>query len=729
MHHRRWLTIAGFAIVLALVPSSRTAEQDLDTAARMDSSEAQAVATELAERFHSPFVGRLLLVVRGLPSPGSPDGRAAVETIRDELRKQPYVAAVISYADWHDDLFLGTDGGTFLIIGIRSQASVESLIPPLRANIATIQRALRARHPRATLELTGETPLNFDIRKASSDDARLAETRALPVILILLLVAFGSAISAALPLLMGWLAIIVTMGSAALVARYWHLSILVQNLATMLGLGLGIDYALLMVSRFREAIDATGDAKRAAEDATRIGGHTLLVSASTVAIGFAALMTVPISDIRSIGAAGFFVAVASLLMAVTMLPGILELLGHRIDMLRIPFLNRAEARAKRAERWRRWTRKVTAHPWRSLLFAGVPLLIISLYSLQLSSGLPRDDWLPPEAESVRALHALQEMRRAAIVQSARVVLELPADAKIDSTRGFDALQRLSEALARDPRAARVISLSTLMGVRANARFIAFVPEQTRRAFLRSDAQAALIEVLPKDSVSSAEQVTWVRELRKQNVAALCGVEGARIRIGGIPALNADYEGTVSDRSRPVMAWVVVGTLVALLIGFRSLFVAVKAILLNLLSVGASLGLLVLVFQEGHGCRLVGLERGTGGVFPIVPILTFAIVFGLSMDYEVFLVSRVLEARRSGAGELDAIAEGVAKTAGIITSAAAIMIAVFTAFALGSFLIIKMIGFALAVAVLIDATLVRIVIGPALLAVAGEWNWWPGGVRR
>jgi len=200
-----------------------------------------------------------------------------------------------------------------------------------------------------------------------------------------------------------------------------------------------------------------------------------------------------------------------------------------------------------------------------------------------------------------------------------------------------------------------------------------------------------------------------------------------MKIGGIPALDADYQTIVLKRFVPVTTMVVLGTLAALLAGFRSLFAAVKAIVLNLLSVASSFGALVLVFQDGHGSSFLGVQGGTGSVFPLVPIVTFAIVFGLSMDYEVFLVARVLEARRSGLNETDAIPEGLARTAGLITSAAAIMIVVFAAFTFGNFLVVKMIGFTLAVAVLIDATLVRIVIGPALLCLAGDWNWWPGGL--
>ncbi|HLK22043.1 MAG TPA: MMPL family transporter, partial [Bryobacteraceae bacterium] len=272
---------------------------------------------------------------------------------------------------------------------------------------------------------------------------------------------------------------------------------------------------------------------------------------------------------------------------------------------------------------------------------------------------------------------------------------------------------------------RVISLTTIAeGKRSSLRDLS---RETMRSFLSRDGRAALLEVFPKTGVSLNEQVNWVRELRKTGASVLTGAPGATIIIGGIPALNSDYEMIVRERFLPVTGLVVIGTLVALLWGFRSLFAALKAIALNLLSVAASFGALVLVFQDGHGSGFLGVHGATGSIFPLVPIVAFAIVFGLSMDYEVFLVARVLEARRSGMSEEEAIPEGMARTAGLITSAAAIMIVVFAAFTFGQFLVVKMIGFTLAVAVFIDATLVRIVIGPALLRIAGDWNWWPGGL--
>jgi RND superfamily putative drug exporter len=528
-------------------------------------------------------------------------------------------------------------------------------------------------------------------------------------------------------LAVGQLAIATTLAIAGFLAERWHLSILVQNLATMLGLGLGIDYALLMVSRFREAICEGHDGHRAAVIAAHQAGRTLMISASTVAIGFLALLTVPISEVRSIGIAGFLVAGISVLLANTLVPAVLALLGPRIDAGRMPF--RAKLDTQRAahtgHRWRRWGKVVVAHPWIAIVVAGAPLLLLASQAVRLDTSVPNGDWLPPAAESVHALHTLQKMDRAGIVQSLRVMVELPADSISQTDAGWNSIDQLTKRLASDPRAERVISITTM--AEGNRSALTNLSRETRRTFVSSDGKMALLEVLPAASVSLREQVDWVRQLRKIGGPALTGISGASLWIGGIPALNADYQTIVEDRFLSVMALVVVGTLLALLYGFRSLFAAVKAIALNLVSVAASFGALVLVFQDGHGSSWLGVHEVTGSVFPIVPIVTFAIVFGLSMDYEVFLVARVLESRRAGLSETEAIPEGLARTAGLITSAAAIMIVVFAAFTFGTFLVVKMIGFTLAVAVLIDATLVRIVIGPALLRLAGDWNWWPGGL--
>src|SRR6266576_2596061 len=695
---RFWLSGVVLVAVLVLVPFSFHAERHLETATRIEGSEAGKVPQELDTRFRSPFVDRVVLVIQGLPPVDSEEGEQALATVEKALQEEPGVSGVVSRLDFHDQIFLGKGGGTFVLVGLAStEGPVESLVPKLHELERSLQNQFRGRYPGVKLELTGETPLNFDIRKASADDVQHAESLVIPGTLALLLLAFGSLVAALIPVAVGQLAIASALAIAGFLARRWHLSILVQNLSTMLGLGLGIDYALLMVSRFREAIATEQNGVKASAIAARQAGRTLLVAGMSV------------------------------LLANPLVPAVLAALGPRINSGRVPFIaSWDEHRAARTEnRWRRWGKVIVAHPWLAIFLAGAPLLLLASQAARFDTNVPKGDWLPSQAESVSALHALERMDRVGMVYSLRVILELPTDSIAQTDAGWNALDRFSRRLASDPRSDHVISLTSIAA--SDRSGLGNLSRETRRSFLSRDGRAALIEVLPATSVSLNDQVDWVRELRKTGAPVLTGIPGATLRVGGIPALTADYQTIVRERFVSVIALVVGGTLIALLGGFRSLFAAVKAIALNLLSVAAAFGALVLVFQDGHGCRFFGVPEGTGSIFPIVPIVAFAIVFGLSMDYEVFLVARVLEARRSGLSELEAIPEGLAKTAGLITSAAAIMIVVFAAFTFGNFLVVKMLGFTLAVAVLIDATLVRIVIGPALLRVAGDWNWWPGGL--
>jgi putative drug exporter of the RND superfamily len=729
---RLWLAMSGFVMALALLPFSYKVERRLETVAHIKGGESDKVDVELAQRFQSPYAHRLILVISGVPDVDSAKGADSLSFLTSSLRSVPGVSGAVSSLDWPDPLFTGNNGGALIIVGLDPHdEDVETLVPKLRERADWMEGQLRSQYPNIKLEITGETPLNFDLRKVSADDVKHAEARAMPVTLLLLLLAFGSLVAALLPLGIGLLSISMALGAAALLTNYLHLSILVQNLATMLGLGLGIDYALLMVSRFREALAEGYDPGIAADIAARQAGRTLMISATTVAIGFSALLMVPISELRSIGIAGLLVTVLSVMLCTFILPWVLGLLGHRVDSARVRLPSRRfkpqENLCAANERWVRWGCIVTRRPWVALLVAGIPLLILAFQGRRISPGVPDHGAFPAAAESVQALHTLQGMGRSGIVQSLRVILELPPQSAPLSPAGWLAVSRLTKHFQSDPRAEETLSLPTLTGMADTADAVDQVPEAIRKSFLRSDGQATLVELLPAVNLTPNEQIRWVREVRSSDVAAITGVPGAVLRVGGRPGLDADYDSVVKERLPKVVLGVVLGSLLALLIGLRSLFAAVKAILLNLLSVGASFGALVLVFQEGHGSRLFGLNGPTGTVFPIVPILSFAIVFGLSMDYEVFLVARVLEERRRGLSERSAVIEGLARTAGLITSAAAIMIAVFTAFTVGGFLVVQMLGFTLAVAVFIDATVVRMVVGPALLHLAGDWNWWPFGL--
>ena len=730
---RFFLAMMGFVMALALLPFSFKVERRLETAVHIKGGESEQVDRELAQRFQSPYAHLLVLVISGIPDPDSAKGADALGFLTSSLRSLPGVSGTISSLDWPDPLFTGDNGGTLIIVGLDPHdETVEALVPKLRARADWMEAQLKPQYPNIKLEITGETPLTYDLRKVSADEVNHAEERAMPVTVLLLVLAFGSLVAATLPLGVGLLSISMALGAAALLAHDLHLSILVQNLATMVGLALGIDYALLMVSRFREALAERYDPGHAADIAAGQAGRTLIISATTVAIGFSALLTVPISELRSIGIAGLMVTVFSVMLCTFILPWVLGLLGHRINAARVRLPTRRFKTQDRActphERWVRWGSIITHRPWTALLVAGIPLLILAYQARRISPGIPGHNALPAAAESVQALHTLQGMGRSGIVQSLRVILELPPQSPPLSPAGWLADSRLTKHFQNDSRAQEVLSLPTLTGMADTADALNDVPEAIRKSFISSDGQATLIELLPTATVSPNEQIRWVREVRSSDVAAITGVPGAVLRVGGIAALDADYGSVVNERLPRLVLGVVLGSLLALLIALRSVFAAVKAILLNLLSVGASFGALVLVFQEGHGGKLLGLDGPTGTVYPIVPILAFAIVFGCSMDYEVFLVTRVLEERRRGLSERSAVIEGLARTAGLITSAAAIMIAVFAAFTVGSFLVIQMLGFTLAVAVFLDATVVRMIVGPALLQLAGDWNWWPFGLR-
>ena len=725
VRHRGWIALGWAACAVVIVPFGPGLEHRLDVGARVDGSESAAVEHMLATRFGSPFASYAVLVVSNAPPGDSPPGRSLLREITGRVGRARGVTRTFSYLDGGDTLFLGSRA-TFVIVGLDpGRGASDALIPPLRAVTTSLAATLQPRYPGITLEWTGEAPLNFDLRRTSTRDARRSEWHVLPLMLLMLGLAFGTAVAAVVPVASGMLAIALALGAAALLAAFRPLNLLVENVISMLGLGLGVDYALLTVSRFREAISAGLGPEDAATAAVRHAGHTILLSGLAVAVGFTALLDIPLNELRSIAVGGLIVVAFGVLLATTLLPGVLAWAGAKLERGQLP---RALRVSEHAAWWRAWGRVVAARPATVLLAAGIPLVLLSLQARRLDTGMPRGDWLPPDMESSRALHELQRMGDGAVIQSLRVVLELPPGANALQPAGWDATRRLSAYLQHDPDIARVRSLPDLaQGQEPGADVNEEIPASIRRTFVSADGRAALVEALPREGTDAARLAAMVRTLRTVNAEAVTGVHDARLRVGGLPAFNVDYERAVEGRFAYVVALIVCGTLLALGLGFRSVLIPLKAVALNLVSVTAAFGALVLVFQDGHGARLIGLPAPVSGVFPAVPVIVFCIVFGLSMDYEIFLVARVAEARRTGFGESAALVEALATTGGVITSAAAIMIVAFGAFMLGDFLLMKMLGFALAVAVFVDATVVRMAVGPALLRLAGSWNWWPAAL--
>jgi RND superfamily putative drug exporter len=313
--------------------------------------------------------------------------------------------------------------------------------------------------------------------------------------------------------------------------------------------------------------------------------------------------------------------------------------------------------------------------------------------------------------------ALDRTERTGFLQAVHVVARL--ETRVSEPGGWRAVAEQVERYSADARVEAARSVTSGLGPQGWP-FYEMLPEFARDMFVSHDQRSSLIVVVPRADLELHEYSQLVRDLRA--APSVPGVAG--VTIGGAPALTADYIDTVSSWFAPVAGVILGVTFLVLMIGLRSILLPLKAIALNLLSVGAALGAMTLVFQDGVGAQWLGLSGPAYAVFPIIPILVFSIVFGLSMDYEVFLFGRVVEAHRAGASDLAAMTEGLRATAGVITSAAALMVIVFGAFVLGDFLLMKMLGFTLAAAILIDAVLVRLVLGPALFAIAGRGNWWP-----
>ena len=730
IRHRGWIALAWIAGWLVLLPQTKRVAEALSVAAEVDGSESAEVDSKLAHRFRSPFSHSVLLVVSGIPSPAESAGERALRAIADKILSLGEVSQVVSYLDRHEDFFMAKQavGGTYMVVGLKESARPDILVERLRRATRELETRMHGEFPDLALRWTGEVVLNADLRRVSAMDAQTSERRALPATLVLLIVAFGAIAAAFLPLVGSLLAISLTLGIATLLTRFWPLSILLQNVVTMIGLGLGIDYSLLMVSRFREEMQLGREKVDAARAALRHAGPTILLSGAAVGIGFGALATTAVNELRSVGIAGLLITGISVLVSTTLIPGLLAILGKGIEAGRF-----RRARPVSNPWWDGWARLVTSHPYRVLMLFGLPICALAWPARHLKIELPRGDWLPPGMESATALRTLSTMGRGTVVQTIRVIVELPRGVSVFDDAGWEAIEHYVESASAVPAVETVRTLTTIVdplaGMTPRDLVLEQIPDAVKHAFVSSDTSSALVEIIPREGSGSEELAGLIHLLRSADAVSTTGLAGTRLIVGGLPAFDADYQAAVLGQFFRIIAGVVLATFLVLAFGFRSLLIPVKAIALNLLSVAGAFGAVVLVFQNGFAIQLVGLEEPLDGIFPVIPVLAFCVVFGLSMDYEVFLVARVRESRRAGVGERAAIASGLSHTGSLITSAAAIMIVVFGAFTLGSFVLIKMLGFALAVAVFLDATVMRLAVSPALLTIAQHWNWWPGERKR
>jgi putative drug exporter of the RND superfamily len=561
------------------------------------------------------------------------------------------------------------------------------------SDVKPINRLVEREDGRGGFEvaITGNNVRDNDFDQLSQDDLKSGELEfGLPAALIILVLVFGSIVAGLVPLLLAILAIVAGLGLVAVVSQIWELSIFVVNMLTGMGLALGIDYSLFVISRYREERTGGHEPPAAIEAAGATASRAVLFSGTAFVIAMLGMLIVPNTVMRSLAAGAILVGLTSLTAALTLLPALLGLLGDRVNSLRIPLAGGSSENRF----WNAIVRRVLGRPALSLLLACSVLIALAVPVLSLKIGTNGVSTLPDRFVSKRGYLALQRSFPGATADPVRVVV---ADHASDP-RVRSALRRLQARLAADPEFGR------------------------GRVRFATNGQVAALDAPIRGDDAGDRALSAVRNLRSTVIPELFGSTGATVLVGGRTAENVDYADSVTHPTPYVFIFVLGFTFVLLTIAFRSIVVAGTAIVLNLLSVGAAYGLIVLVFEKGIGNGIFGFQQ-SDVIEAWVPLFLFSVLFGLSMDYQVFLLSRIKERYDETGDTTGSVTWGVSTTARIITGAALIIVAVFSGFAKGDLVQFQQMGFGVAVALLIDATVIRSVILPSAMKLLGRWNWY------
>jgi RND superfamily putative drug exporter len=672
----------------------------------------------------------------------SAEFQAAIAEAVAPLVADPRVTGVTGYAETADARFISTAGdAAYVLIGLDMTDD---------ASVKVAAELMAKADPPAgySVAFTGYGPLQRDASAQEERDLQKAEAVSLPIAAIVLVTVFASLIAAAIPLLVAGLAIPTALGFEYLVASRTDMSIYVLSVSTMLGLALAIDYSLFIVSRFREELAAGRTVEAAVTRAVGTAGKAVAFSGLAVAIGQSGLLWFRAVAISSIGVAGAIVVGCSLLYALTFLPALLGVLGPRVNSLSVRGLRRrvsgrgsaADEPAVRGSRWERVARAVMRRPFAVLVPTLAFLFLVGSPFLRLEQGVPGADVYPAGVPSRDTYVALQN--EFAVGQSspltiladvsggptdeATVAAVLALGDRIAALDGVDAVE--GPFALRDPATGEPLSAARVAQVYAAPAgslpaAVEAAISRLRDTYIR-DGVVQLTATSPERSTSPAGTAV-AHAIR--GVALPAGIE--RIQVGGVAALAADFLDSQADRIPWALATTLVASAIVLFLLFGSIAIPIKAVLMTLLSLSASFGALVWIFQDGNLRDLLDFQL-LGYTIAGNPIIMFATLIGLSMDYEVLLLSRVQEAYRRTRDNSASVAEGLARTASVITGAALIMVSVFAAFALAQTLTVKALGVGLAIAVLLDATIVRVLLVPATMRLLGDWNWWaPGPLGR
>ncbi|MBW6433305.1 MMPL family transporter [Actinoplanes hulinensis] len=685
-----WILLVAVAVLLGDAAGSGAKTTDAGEAGR-----AQSMIRE--QKVTSSYTENVLIEAPGRDKPflGSAELESTAKDLSDRIRALPGATTeIVTPLDNERTraVLVSEDGKSglvsFTIPGPGAEADKHF------AKIRTEVEAVQAAHPDARVAMAGDISLTSAVDKAADEDLAQAELLSLPVTLIILVVVFGALIAAAVPLFLAATAVLAGLGVLGLVGTVIPANSTVSSVVLLIGMAVGVDYSLFYLRREREERAAGKDAAEALKISARTSGHAVVVSGITVVLSLAGLFLAQIDTFNGMAIGTIIVVSLAVLGSVTVLPAMLSLLGRRVDALRLPFLGRSRTTATTSRGWSAIAGGVTRHP---VVFGGIAL--IALVALALPAfGMKLSE--PGQLDSLPR--------------------SIPA---------VDAGVRLQQAFPGGADPAQVV----VRGAGATTGAADQAVEELRRQAATSDLLGDQISANPVGDVLSIKvplagggtddtSVEALRTLREDVLPqAFANTSGLEYAVGGRTAGLHDFATVLETRTIWVIGFVLVLSFIVLVVAFRAPLVAAVSMVLNLLAIGAAIGIVVLGFQNGNLAGLLGFSS-FGGVVNWLPLFMFVILFGLSMDYHVFILSRVRERWARGESAKDAVVHGVGSSAGVVTSAAVVMIAVFAIFATLSGIEYKMLGVGMAVAILIDATIVRGVLLPASLSLLGDRAW-------
>ncbi len=714
-----WLALTLVSLPFALrAPGALSANPG-----NLPNSEATRVANILQGDFGERGDSAVLLIAESPYKAGDLRFLRAYDAFVKELRASPGVLGVTRFDEPNVIRTASRDGRSTLTlaqISLTDNAALERIRDLAHAQ----EGALRVR-------VTGGQAIVRDFTEFAEQDTKRSEFAALPLTGLVLLAIFGTLVATGLPLLVGVLSITVALGGLYGLTQLTEVSTFAQSVITLVGLGAGIDYALLLVNRFREELDELAGGRpvrlprsiraEAARRAVLTAGRSVAFSGLTVALAMGALLAPPIAFVRSMGIGGVLVVLLTVAASLSALPALLTLLGERVNSPRLLRFTWSQSGAASAA-WSAFARRVIARPWAAVLLASAALLLLALPARGMRLGYAGAYGLAPGVESRDALRAVEDLGAGGLLSAFEVVLDAPAGGYSPKTRerfreltqNLEALSGVDAVISPFARPAGAVERATL----SDALNLARRSLSPDRRFLR-------LTVLPDHNLRADEVDAFAARLH-----GALNASGFSYLLGGAPIGAREFTAAIAAATPGAVAAVLLATFALLAVAFRSLVIPLKSVAMNLLTVGAAYGIVTLVIQNGLFARWLGLPGEVSVLDSSLPLILFAVLFGLSMDYEIFLLSRVQEEHLAGRSNDEAIVRAVGRTGRVITSAAAIMFIVFCAFVSGRVVANKSIGVALAAAVVLDATLVRMVLVPGLLKLFGDWNWWlPAWLKR